>query len=209
MHRQNWAECAIRTFKDHFLAILAGVDSAFPPYLWDLLLPQAELTLNLLHQATLNLRISAGNFSKVLLTSTRLHLVWLVVASSFMQSRLLGNLGISAQSQVSILALPLTPTPASSKSRPTPRAKSSWIPSNFAFHTAPSLCLPWKIRSYMAYMLSWALSGLHHLQQVSPNLKLLLCFKKSMSHGARLLPHPYSHSTPPPSSCMSKGDRAP
>jgi hypothetical protein len=31
MHCRNWAECAICTFKDHFLAILAGVDSAFPP----------------------------------------------------------------------------------------------------------------------------------------------------------------------------------
>ncbi len=54
MHHRNWAECAICTFKDHFLAILAGVDSAFPPYLWDLLLLQAKLTLNLLCQATLN-----------------------------------------------------------------------------------------------------------------------------------------------------------
>jgi hypothetical protein len=40
MHHQNQAECNIHTFKDH---------SAFPPHLWDLLLPQAELTLNLLH----------------------------------------------------------------------------------------------------------------------------------------------------------------
>ena len=48
MHRCNRAERAIRTFKDHFLSILAGVDQSFPPYLWDLLLPQAELTLNLL-----------------------------------------------------------------------------------------------------------------------------------------------------------------
>jgi hypothetical protein len=44
----NRAERAIRTFKDHFFSILAGVDQSFPPYLWDLLLPQAELTLNLL-----------------------------------------------------------------------------------------------------------------------------------------------------------------
>jgi hypothetical protein len=55
MHRRNWAERAICMFKDHFLAILASVDSAFPPYLfWDLLLLQAKLTLNLLQQATLN-----------------------------------------------------------------------------------------------------------------------------------------------------------
>jgi hypothetical protein len=45
-----------------FLAILAGVDAAFPPYLWDLLLPQAELTLNLLRQSTLNPWISAWEF---------------------------------------------------------------------------------------------------------------------------------------------------
>jgi hypothetical protein len=62
MHRRNRAERAIRTFKDHLLAILAGVNAAFPPYLWDLLLPQAELTLNLLRQATLNPRISAWEF---------------------------------------------------------------------------------------------------------------------------------------------------
>jgi hypothetical protein len=64
MHRHSWAECAIRTFKDHFPAILAGINSAFPPYLWDLLLPKAELTLNLLRQAMLNPRISAWEFSK-------------------------------------------------------------------------------------------------------------------------------------------------
>ena len=62
MHRRNRAERAIRTFKDHFIAILAGVDAKFPPYLWDLLLPQAELTLNLLRQSTLNPRISAWEY---------------------------------------------------------------------------------------------------------------------------------------------------
>jgi hypothetical protein len=48
MHHRNHAERAIRMFNAHFLSILAGVDPTFPPYLWDLLLPQAELTLNLL-----------------------------------------------------------------------------------------------------------------------------------------------------------------
>ena len=62
MHRCNPAEHAIRTFKDHFLAILAHVDPLFPPHLWDLLLPQAELTLNLLRQSALNPRISAWEF---------------------------------------------------------------------------------------------------------------------------------------------------
>ena len=62
MHWQNQAERAIRTFKDHFLAILAGVDPAYPPYLRDLLLPQTELTLNLLRQAKLNPKISAWEY---------------------------------------------------------------------------------------------------------------------------------------------------
>ena len=48
VHRRNRAERAIRTFKDHFLAILAGVAPTYPRDRWDLLLPQAELTLNLL-----------------------------------------------------------------------------------------------------------------------------------------------------------------
>jgi hypothetical protein len=59
MHRPNRAERAICTFKDNFLAIFAGVDSVFPPYLWNLLLQQAELTLNLLRHTTLNPRICA------------------------------------------------------------------------------------------------------------------------------------------------------
>ena len=48
MHHSNSAECAIRTFKDHFLTILAGTAPTFPSDRWDLLLPQAKLTLNLL-----------------------------------------------------------------------------------------------------------------------------------------------------------------
>jgi hypothetical protein len=62
MHCRNHAEQAIRTFKAHFLSILAGVDPTFPPYLWDLLLPQAELTLNLLRQFALNPRISVWEY---------------------------------------------------------------------------------------------------------------------------------------------------
>jgi hypothetical protein len=58
MHHRNHAEHMIWTFKDHFLSILIGVDPSFSPYLWDLLLPQAELTLNLLQQAALNPWIS-------------------------------------------------------------------------------------------------------------------------------------------------------
>ena len=59
MHRQNAAEREIQTFKAHFLAIFAGVVPYFPRYLWDLLLPQTKMTLNLQRQATANPSISA------------------------------------------------------------------------------------------------------------------------------------------------------
>jgi hypothetical protein len=59
MHLRNKAKRMIKHFKYHFLSILAGVDAAFPPYLWDLLLPQTKLTINLICQATINPKISA------------------------------------------------------------------------------------------------------------------------------------------------------
>ncbi len=59
MHRRNKAERAIRTFKAHFITILACVDQGFPRNRWDLLLPQAELTINLLRQSRLHPHISA------------------------------------------------------------------------------------------------------------------------------------------------------
>ncbi len=62
MHQRNKAKQMIRHFKNHFLSILAGVDSTFPPYLWDLLLPQAKMSVNLLRQATINLKISVWGY---------------------------------------------------------------------------------------------------------------------------------------------------
>jgi hypothetical protein len=62
MHQRNKAKQVIWHFKNHFLSILAGVNKAFPPYLWDLLLPQAKLTINLLHQATINPKMSAWEY---------------------------------------------------------------------------------------------------------------------------------------------------
>ena len=50
MHHRNAAEQAIRTMKAHFLAILAGIDPGFPKLQWDLLLPQAEIAINLLQK---------------------------------------------------------------------------------------------------------------------------------------------------------------
>ena len=66
-HRQNLAERAIQTFKNHFKSILAGVDDTFPMRLWDRLLPQTILALNLLRQSNVVSTISAwqyvhGNF---------------------------------------------------------------------------------------------------------------------------------------------------
>ena len=63
IHRTNAAERAIRTFKDHLLAGLASVDPNFPMYLWDRLLHQATITLNLLRPARLNPNLSAYAFS--------------------------------------------------------------------------------------------------------------------------------------------------
>ena len=50
-HRQNLAERAIQTFKNHFKSVIAGVDESFPMRLWDKILPQVFLTLNLLWQS--------------------------------------------------------------------------------------------------------------------------------------------------------------
>ena len=50
-HHRNAAEVAILNFKAHFLSVLAGAADNFPPSLWDELLPQTEITLNLLRQS--------------------------------------------------------------------------------------------------------------------------------------------------------------
>jgi hypothetical protein len=58
-HRANRAERAIRTAKNHIIATLAGTDAAFPMYEWDAMIPQAELTLNLLRPYSADPTISA------------------------------------------------------------------------------------------------------------------------------------------------------
>ncbi len=59
LHRRNAAERAIRTFKNHFIAGLCSTDKDFPLHLWDKLLPQALLTLNLLRGSRINPNLSA------------------------------------------------------------------------------------------------------------------------------------------------------
>ena len=57
--RRNAAERALRTFKNHFISTLCTVDKDFPLQLWDTILPQAELSLNMLRGSRLDPRISA------------------------------------------------------------------------------------------------------------------------------------------------------
>ena len=58
-HRRNMAERAIQTFKNHFVAILSGVDDRFPLSLWCHLVRPAELTVNLLRQSNVAPKMSA------------------------------------------------------------------------------------------------------------------------------------------------------
>ena len=58
-HRQNAAKVAIRNFKSHFIGILAGTAESFPLHLWDRLLPQTEITLNILRQLNATPMVSA------------------------------------------------------------------------------------------------------------------------------------------------------
>ena len=47
-----------KSFKDHFQAIMVGVDNAFPMHLWDCLLPQAESMLNMMQSTNIMPTIS-------------------------------------------------------------------------------------------------------------------------------------------------------
>jgi hypothetical protein len=58
-HRCNAVKVAIRNFKAHFLSILAGAANNFPPNLWDWLLPQTEIMINLIQQSNATLNILA------------------------------------------------------------------------------------------------------------------------------------------------------
>ena len=67
VHCQNQTKLAIQTFKDHFIAILAGINKIHLKSLWDLLLPQAKITIYLLQQSTLLPAMSAWeHFNRLL-----------------------------------------------------------------------------------------------------------------------------------------------
>ena len=59
VHRRNAAERAIQTWKNHFSAGLATCDPKFPLAEWDRLMPQADLTLNLLRSSRSYPKLSA------------------------------------------------------------------------------------------------------------------------------------------------------
>ena len=59
MHRKNAVERAVRTWKNHFIAILAVVNPLFPIANWCRLIPQANITLNLMRACRQNKALSA------------------------------------------------------------------------------------------------------------------------------------------------------
>lgn len=61
-HRANAAKRAIQTFKNHFKAGIDCVDPKFSVSQWDLLLHQAELTINMLRATRINPKLSAHDY---------------------------------------------------------------------------------------------------------------------------------------------------
>ena len=59
MRRRNAAEKTTQNIKGHFKSILYGVADNFPTSKWDHLIPQADLTCNLLHQSNVAPKVSA------------------------------------------------------------------------------------------------------------------------------------------------------
>ncbi len=58
-HRANKTERAIRTFSNHLIATLATTDPTFLLSAWDLILPQVEMTLNLMRVSHVTPQLSA------------------------------------------------------------------------------------------------------------------------------------------------------
>ena len=67
MHKINAEERAVRTWTNIFVSGLSGTDNLFPMYLWDIIIDQAYITLNMLIPSRRNPMIPAhvmmeGNF---------------------------------------------------------------------------------------------------------------------------------------------------
>jgi hypothetical protein len=59
IHRRNNADRVIQTFKNHFIAGICSVDPNFLLKLWDKLLPQIKITLNLSRKSRINPHVYA------------------------------------------------------------------------------------------------------------------------------------------------------
>jgi hypothetical protein len=59
-YRRNAAERAIRSFKDNLISGMCSTDKAFPMHMWDILLPQAVITLNMLSISRIDPKLSAS-----------------------------------------------------------------------------------------------------------------------------------------------------
>ena len=62
VYRRNAAARAIQTFKNQFLLVLATADNEYPISEWNCLLPQAEMTLNLLRESWCNPKLSVYSY---------------------------------------------------------------------------------------------------------------------------------------------------
>ena len=58
-HRRNIAEKAIQTWKAHDIGVFSGMDMKCPLFLWDLMLKQIDMQVNMLRQSNITPRISA------------------------------------------------------------------------------------------------------------------------------------------------------
>jgi hypothetical protein len=58
-HRVNPAEQAIQTYENHFIALLSGTNPSYPANCWDLLIPQVNITLNLLRASRIQSQLLA------------------------------------------------------------------------------------------------------------------------------------------------------
>ena len=58
-HWRNNAEKVIGTWKDHFIAGLTSLEKSFPLHLWCRLIPQPDITINLLRNSRVNPHLSS------------------------------------------------------------------------------------------------------------------------------------------------------
>ena len=71
-HRSNAVKVVIRDFKSHFLSVLVKVAVKFPLQFWDRLLPQSEITINLLQWSNDAPTVSAYAHICAALSTTRI-----------------------------------------------------------------------------------------------------------------------------------------